>query len=153
MRWFLQVQLRKIPLQLLEILLKIVSLHVKLEIKWIRTERKEKFHMQSVVILLKDGCSVRHMFCTILVPLSVSKVLGKHVWSSSYLVLVFFKEKSYSHGKFTERYYFCYNYFTPIFSNRYFSELLFLIGDRKINKIYQRKSKSDNRLWPLESDH
>ena len=55
--------------------------------------------------------SVRHMFRTIRVPLSVAKVLGKHVRSSSYLVLVFFKENSHSHGKFTKKGYFYYNYF------------------------------------------
>ena len=37
---------------------------------------------------------------------------------------------------------FYYNYFTPIFSNLYFLELLFLVGDKKINKIYQSKLKS-----------
>ena len=42
---------------------------------------------------------------------------------------------------------FYYNYFTPIFSNLYFLELLFLVGDRKINKIYQSKLKSADRLW------
>ena len=41
------------------------------------------------------------MFCTIFSPLSVAKVLGKHVRSSSYL-LVFFKENSHSRGKLTE---------------------------------------------------
>ena len=45
--------------------------------------------------------------------------------------------------------YFYYNYFTQNFSNQYFSELLFLVGDRKVNKIYQRKLKSGNRLWAL----
>ena len=80
-----------------------VSMHVKLEIKCIQTSRKEKFHKQSVVILLKNGCSVKHIFCTIFVPLSVAKVIGKHVRSSSYLVLVFLKKNSHSHGKSTER--------------------------------------------------
>ena len=42
---------------------------------------------------------------------------------------------------------FYYNYFTPIFFNLYFLELLFLVGDRKINKIYQSKLKSADRLW------
>ena len=36
------------------------------------------------------------------------------------------------------------------FSNRYFSEPPFLSEDRKINKIYQQKLKSDIRLWALE---
>ena len=44
---------------------------------------------------------------------------------------------------------FFYNYFTPNFSHRYFSELLFLVGDRKINKIHQQKLKSGDRLWKL----
>ena len=45
---------------------------------------------------------------------------------------------------------FFYNYFTPNFSHRYFSELLFLVGDGKINKIHQQKLKSGDRLWALE---
>ena len=43
--------------------------------------------------------------------------------------------------------YFYYNYFTKNFSNRYFSELVFLIGNRKNNKIYRQKLKSGDRLW------
>ena len=43
--------------------------------------------------------------------------------------------------------YFYYNYFTPKFSNWYFSELLFLVSDKKINKIYQREWMW---LWTLE---
>ena len=35
--------------------------------------------------------------------LSVAKILKKYVWSSSYLVEVFFKENSHPHGKFTEK--------------------------------------------------
>ena len=35
--------------------------------------------------------------------LSVANILEKHVGSSSYLVQVFFKGNSHSHGKFTER--------------------------------------------------
>ena len=46
--------------------------------------------------------------------------------------------------------YFYYSYFTLNFSNRYFSEFLFLVGDRKISKMYQRKLKSGDRLWALE---
>ena len=37
--------------------------------------RKERFHKQSAVILLKNGCSVRHMFCTTFIRFSVAKVL------------------------------------------------------------------------------
>ena len=49
-------------------------LHVKLAIKCIQTSRKEKFHQQSVVILLKNFVRhVRHMLCTTFVPLSVPK--------------------------------------------------------------------------------
>ena len=62
---------------------KIVSLHVKLVIKCIQTSRKEKFHKQRVVILFKNDCSVRHMFCTTFVSLSVAKNLAKHVQSRS----------------------------------------------------------------------
>ena len=49
--------------------------------------------------------------------------------------------------------YYCYSYFTPNFLNQYFSELLFLVGERKINKIYQRKLKPSDRLWALEITH
>ena len=51
-----------------------------------------------MVILLKNGCSVRDMFCTIFVPLSVAKALEKHVGSSSFSIGLF-------HEKFTERLY------------------------------------------------
>ena len=51
----------------------------------------------------QNSCSVRHTFCTIFVLLSVAKVLEKHFRSSSYLVLIFFKENSHSRGKFTKR--------------------------------------------------
>ena len=56
-----------------------------------------------MLILLKNGCSVRKMFCTIFAPLFVAKVVEKHVRSSSNLVLVFFKENLHSHGESTER--------------------------------------------------
>ena len=49
--------------------------------------------------------------------------------------------------------YFYYSYFTPKFLKIYFSELLFLAGDRKLNKIYQRKLKAGDRLWTLEIAH
>ena len=42
------------------------------------------------------------MFCTF-ISLSVAKILEKHIQSSSFLVQVFFKKNSHSHGKFTER--------------------------------------------------
>ena len=71
--------------RLLEILSKIVSLLVKLAIKCIKTLRKEKFQKQPVVILLKNGCSVRHMSYSICASLSVAKILEKHVQSSSCL--------------------------------------------------------------------
>ena len=46
---------------------------------------------------------------------------------------------------------FYYYYFTPNFLNWYFFELLFLVGDRKIIKIYQWKLKSGDWLWVLET--
>ena len=49
--------------------------------------------------------------------------------------------------------YFYYNSFTQNFLNGFFSELLFLAGDRKVNKIYQRKLKPGDRLWGLETDY
>ena len=118
---------------------------VQLEIKCMQTSRKEKSHTLPVVILVKNGCSVKHKFCTIFVPLSVAKVLEKHVRRSLYLVSAFFKENSDSHGTFTEGLFLLQLLYTK-FSKRYFSELLFLVGDRKINKIYQRKLKPGDRL-------
>ena len=79
---FYKIRLLKILKQLLVILSKIASFHVKLAIKCIQTSRKEKFHKQPGV---NDG-SVRHMFRAIFVSLSVAKILEKHVRSSSYLV-------------------------------------------------------------------
>ena len=49
--------------------------------------------------------------------------------------------------------YFYYSYFTPSFLNRYFSELLLLAGDKKINKNYRQKLKPEVRLWALEITH
>ena len=85
------------------------------------------------------------MFCTVFVPLSVAKVLEKHVRSSSYLWS--FSRKIHINMENLLNSYFYYNYFTPNFSNRYFSKLLYLVGDRKINKMYQRKLKSGDGLW------
>ena len=48
---------------------------------------KRKVPLELVVILLKNGCSVRHMFCTIFVSFSLKKVLDKHVRSSLYFVV------------------------------------------------------------------
>ena len=67
-----------------------------------QTLRQEKFHIQSVVILFKNVCSVRHLFCTIFAPLYVAKVLKKHVGSSWYLALVFFMKNAHSYEIFTE---------------------------------------------------
>ena len=46
--------------------------------------------------------------------------------------------------------YFYYSSFISNFLNRYFWELLFVAGERKINKIYERKLKLGDRLWALE---
>ena len=46
--------------------------------------------------------------------------------------------------------YFYYSSFISNFLNRYFWELLFLAGERKINKIYERKLKLGDRLWALQ---
>ena len=67
------------------------------------------------------------MFCTIFVSSSMAKVLEKRFRSSSYLVLDFFKGNSLSHSKFTDRLILLQLLYTK-----------FLIGDRKIDKIYQR---------------
>ena len=106
--------------------------------------REENFHKQSVVILLKTGCSWRHIL-RIFVPLSVAKILKKHVRSISYLVLVFLKENSHSHGEFTELLFLMQLRYTKFFETIFF-RTPFLAGDRKINKICQRKLKSSDRL-------
>ena len=46
--------------------------------------------------------------------------------------------------------YFYYSSFISNFLNRNFQELLFVAGERKINKIYQRKLKLGDRFWALE---
>ena len=96
----------------------------------------------------QNGSSVRHMFCTIFVPLSVAKVLQKHVRSSPFLVLFFSKENSHSHSKFTEWLFLLQLIYTKFFE-QIFSQLLILVGDKKISKIYQRKLKSGDRSWAL----
>ena len=45
--------------------------------------RDENFYKQPKVILLKNGCFVRHTFCTIFASLSLAEVLEKHFQSSS----------------------------------------------------------------------
>ena len=54
-----------------------------------KIRNKKKFHKKSAVILLKNGCSVRHMFCAIFVPLSVAKVLARYVQSSLFGIGLF----------------------------------------------------------------
>ena len=48
---------------------------------------EQKFHKQSVVALLKNGYSLRHVFYSVFAPLSVTKILEKHLRSS-----LFFKK-------------------------------------------------------------
>ena len=114
--------MRKIPWPLLEILLKIVSFHLKLEIKYTQTSKKETFHKQSVVILLKNGCSVRHMFCTNLFIYlwpkffkNTFEVVHTSNWSCS--------RKTHIRMDNLLNGYFYYNYFGPNFSKQYFPEL------------------------------
>ena len=45
---------------------------------------KRKVIKQPVVMLFKNDCSVRHMFCRVFVSLSLAKILEKHVRSSLY---------------------------------------------------------------------
>ena len=71
------------------------------------------------------------------------KFFKKHVRSSSYLLQVFFKENLLNG-------YFYYSSFISKFLNRYFQELLFVAGERKIKKMYQQKLKLAYRLWALE---
>ena len=78
----------------------------------------------------------------------IRQILEKGVRNNSHLVLVFFKENSHSHRKFTKGLFLIQ--FIPNYSSRFFSELLFLVGDIKINKICQRKLKPGNALWTLE---
>ena len=71
------------------------------------------------------------------------KFFKKHVRSSSYLLQVFFKENLLNG-------YFYYSSFISKFLNRYFQELLFVAGERKIKKMYQQKLKLAYRLLALE---
>ena len=71
------------------------------------------------------------------------KFFKKHVRSSSYLLQVFFKENLLNG-------YFYYSSFISKFLNRYFQELLFVAGERKIKKMYQQKLKLAYRLSALE---
>ena len=81
------------------------------------------------MVALSDIPSVQYLFLYLL-----PKFLKKHIRSSSYLVLVFSKENSHSHEKFTKQLF-----------------LLQLLSEgRKINKIYQQKLKSDIRLRALK---
>ena len=84
---------------------------------------KRKVPQVSVLILRKNGCSVRHMFCSIFVPFSVAKVLEKHVESSSYLLLVFFKENVHMGNLLNGC--FCYSYLHELSQADILSELLF----------------------------
>ena len=44
-----------------------------------QTSRTEELRKKSVLILLKNGCSVRHMFFSVFAPLSVTKNVCKNV--------------------------------------------------------------------------
>ena len=121
---------------------KIVSLHVKLEFKCIQTSRKEKFHKQPAIVFLKNSYFARRVFCmfesihTIGIGLKgkFSRPLRKiHILMNNLL----------------KDFFYCSS-FTPNFLSRYFSELLFLAGDIKLNKIYQLKLTPGDRLWELE---
>ena len=91
------------------------------------------------------------MICimTCSVSLSVAKIFEKHVRSSSYLLSVFFKE-IHIHVENLLNGYFYYSSFISDFLSKYFQELLFVAGERKIYKIYQRKLKLADKLWALE---
>ena len=107
---------------LLEILLNIVSLHLKSETKYTQTSKKETFHKQSVVILLKYGCSVRHMFCTNLFIYLWPKFF-KNTFEVVHTSNWSFSRKIHIHMDNLLNGYFYYNYFRPNFSTRYFPEL------------------------------
>ena len=127
-----------------------------LEIKCIQNSRKKKFHKLLVVVLLKIGCFVKHMLCTIFAQLSLAKTLEKHLLSKAedrrlatllkmdfciglFKRIITFTSKNLPNG-----------YFTPNISNKYFSELLFLAAEKKINKVYQWKLKPGDRQWVFE---
>ena len=123
---------------------------------------KEKFHKQSVVILLKNGCSVKHVLYNI-----YSFICGKSLentfeaWPtkyyciqeamarcSSYLVLVFFKENSHSHLKFTERLFLLQLLYSKLFELICFRTA---ISGQKNHQNISTKIKSGDRLWVLET--
>ena len=87
----------------------------------------------------QSGSSVRHMFCTIFVPLSVAKALEKHVRSSSFLILFFFQGKRTftQHSKFTERLFLLQLLYTKFFEP-IFSELLILVVIEKSTKFINK---------------
>ena len=60
------------------------TLHVKLEIERAQSTRKEV--RQAGVVWLKNGFSIRHMFCATFVLLSGDKIFKEHLPSSSFLV-------------------------------------------------------------------
>ena len=139
------------------------TLHVKLEIEHAQSARKEV--RQAGVVWLKNGFSIRHMFCATFVPLSGDKIFKEYLPSSSFLVnlenggcnvikkgLVYssFLMKIHIHMEKLPNSYFYNNCFKPNFLDGCFSELLFLAADRTINKIDQRKLKSGHRQYALE---
>ena len=87
----------------------------------------------------QSGSSVRHMFCTIFVPLSVAKALEKLVRSSSFLILFFFQGKRTftQHSKFTERLFLLQLLYTKFFEP-IFSELLILMVIEKSTKFINK---------------
>ena len=97
-----------------------------------------------MVVLLKNGCSVRHTCSTIFGSLSVAKIFEKQVRSSSYLAQFFFKENPHLYGKFIERLFLLQVLYTKLFERIFFGTPICS------NKVYQRKLKPGDRLWALE---
>ena len=75
-------------------------------------KKRNIFHRLLAVLLLKNGCSIRNLFCKIFIPLYEPKFY----WTAIFI-----------------------SYFTPNFLTKYFLGLLFLAADWKINVMYLRK--------------
>ena len=102
-----------------------------------------------MVILFKNYCSVN--VCSVqYVFLYLWPKFLKNTFEIVYTYYRSFSRKIHIHMENLLNGYFYYSSFISNFLNRNFQELLFVAGERKINKIYQRKLKLGDRFWALE---
>ena len=91
-----------------------------------------------------DLCSVQYLFLYLWPKFLKDTFKVVHLYYRS------FSWKIHIHMKKLLRGYFYHSSFISKFLTRSFWELLFVTGERKINKIYKRKLKLGDRLWALE---